>query len=430
MNRPCISDTEIRTVQDGVFNDVREDGRTLLQRRPIEISIGALDTLIGFEEFNGSVVEVNLSGTIVMAAASPSVVEVCVEEAEKESDETSLPSQGCGQLYISIDAVPSVLNFYACAVSNNSTRHRRDFLSHLALTIQNVFGAEGVQAQEQGGVAEPKPVDADKFGEAGNGRGSEVEPCDEEGPSDAPVQTATVEKNTNGSRNLNCGFPAKDLYIGKGYAFRIDVDVHVLQAAGGNLLSAIVVAVHSVLRKIKLPYVNLYQVTSSQVTVELDHSKPYGRPVNWMSLPLLAVLLLSPTRHYVVDPLPREELAIPQQLHVAANRDGQLCYMQYQQYPSRRGNPYMLASSSAANTDTYSATSEKASPDAGNSKKRSREGEEDISAVHQNGISNYSQNLFGVHLPDCMAAIEDAVHVCQAMIAECDAALETTAAPE
>ncbi|CCW64478.1 unnamed protein product [Phytomonas sp. EM1] len=423
----CISDTEIRTVQDGVLNDVREDGRTLLQRRQVEISTGTLDASIGFEEFNGSSVEVDLSGTIVLAAASPSVVEVCTDETEKEFDEKRPSSQGYGQLYISIDAVPSVLNFYAYAISSsNSASHRRDFLSHMALTIQNVFGAESVQAQEQGGVAEAKPAGDNKLAEIGSNGGDEVEAGDEEGPSDVPPQTATAERSANGGRNVNCGFPAKDLYIGKGYAFRIDVDVHVLQAAGGNVLSAIVVAVHSALCKIKLPYVNLHQVTSSQVTVELDHSKPYGRPVNWMSLPLLAVLLLSPTRHYVVDPLPREELAIPQQLHVAANRDGQLCYVQYHQYPSRRGNAYMLATSSATNTDiTHSASTKE-----GNPKKRSREGdEEDVGAVSHNDVSNYPKDLFGVHLADCMAAIEDATHVCQAMIAECDAVLEAAAAP-
>ncbi|KEG07033.1 exosome-associated protein 1 [Trypanosoma grayi] len=158
------------------------------------------------------------------------------------------------------------------------------------------------------------------------------------------------------------------------------MDVHVLQANGGNLPSIISLAVHAALKKIKLPCVTLYE-TSGGVSLEVDPRKAFGKPVDWSRLPVLAVMLVSPTRHYVVDPTLPEELALPQQLHVAVNAAGQVCHTRFQQLPSRRGNVWRLG-------------------------------------------GQQQQPPSGMNMPDFAAMLHDAPYICQAMISECDEALQ------
>lgn len=407
-----ISLAEVRAVQDGVANDVREDGRTLLQRRPVYItprsSPSAVAAVVGGSDggdaagvaqqsYSGSYVEVRASGTVVLAAATPTVVDGCATAAPspvsgadnadgaKEAAAAAPHDAGRGQLHITIDAVPHVLDAYAGTVGGrNTNRYRRDYLAFLAATIRAVFGAAQVQVQEQQGVAE-----------------AEVVPEEREGAEDE-VGAGTVSSSAiapagsgrgDGETSLASGFPAADLYIGEGFGFRVHVDVHVLQCAGGNLFTAIAYAVHAALRSLQLPAVTLHRAPGdgAGVSVEVDRSQPYRRPVQWSQLPLLCVLLVSPTGHYVVDPTLREEWALPQQVHVAAGASGQVFYFRYQQLPSRRGNRYQLQEAGKADAEACAA---------------------------------YVAPPMALNLPDCWAVLSDAVYVCQAMIHDCEVALQ------
>lgn len=62
------------------------------------------------------------------------------------------------------------------------------------------------------------------------------------------------------------GFPARELYIGAGYAFRIDVHLHVLQGLGGSVTSLLALAIHVALKTLQLPHVTL-QTSAAGVTV-------------------------------------------------------------------------------------------------------------------------------------------------------------------
>ncbi|KAG5506501.1 hypothetical protein JKF63_06004 [Porcisia hertigi] len=388
-----ISLAEVRSVQDGVANDVREDGRTLLQRRPIQLtvqpnpsSLAASATDNAQESYNGSYVEVNASGTVVLAAAMPSVVDGCATPGLNPSvgtDPGCASDTGKGRLHITIDAVPHVLDVYASAVGGRSvSRYRRDYLSFLASTVRQIFGAAQVEVQEQHGVAEAEvvPEGADEVHDKAVTASS----------SDLSAEAGVSLVNTGDC--LFQGFPATDLYIGEGFGFMIHVDVHVLQSSGGNLFTAITYAVHAALRSLRLPAVTLHKAPgdSAGVSVEVDCSQPYRKAVSWAQMPLLCVLLVSPTGHCIVDPTLREEWALPQQVHVAAGVNGQLMYFRYQQLPSRRGNAYQLRSSDAWPTD---------------------------------GCAGYVVPPSALSISDCWSVLTDAVHICQAMLQDCEEAL-------
>ncbi|KAG5480051.1 hypothetical protein LSCM1_06474 [Leishmania martiniquensis] len=392
-----ISLAEVRAVQDGVASDVREDGRTLLQRRPIHITARTSPSCLAAaaagdaqESYSGSYVEVNASGTVVLAAATPSVVDGCATAGPHSSTDTTEgcgPDTGKGQLHITIDAVPHVLDAYASAVGGRSVgRYRRDYLAFLASTVRQVFGAAQVEVQEQQGLAEAEVVPEDDA-EASGGTAAARSSSPSAG---APGVAAAAGSS---SERVVSGFPATDLYVGEGFGFVIHVDVHVLQCSGGNLFTAIAYAVHAVLRSLRLPAVTLHKAPGDDagVSVEVDRSQPYRKAVNWAEMPLLCVLLVSPTGHCVVDPTLREEWAMPQQVHVAAGANGQVMYFRYQQLPSRRGNAYLLRPA-----ERPSCTSECAS---------------------------YVAPPCALSVNDCWSILSDAVHVCQAMLHECEEAL-------
>ncbi|CAG9573210.1 RNasePH-like protein [Leishmania major strain Friedlin] len=394
----AISLAEVRAVQDGVANDVREDGRTLLQRRPVHITARTSPSSLATaaagdaqESYDGSYVEVNASGTVVLAAATPSVVDGCAtagpnSSAGTEHERTS--DTGRGKLHITIDAVPHVLDTYASAVGGrNVGRYRRDYLAFLASTMRQVFGAAQVEVQEQQGVAEADVVQE----EAGEATVGACTASSSSSPS-AGASWAAPAAGCSGDHMLN-GFPAADLYVGEDFGFMIHVDVHVLQSSGGNLFTAIAYAIHAVLRSLRLPAVTLHKAPGdgAGVSVEVDRSKPYRQAVSWTHMPLLCVLLVSPTGHCVVDPTLREEWAMPQQVHVAAGANGQVMYFRYQQLPSRRGNAYQLRPA-----ELSSAT---------------------------DGCASYVAPPSALSVNDCWSILCDAVHICQAMLHDCEEAL-------
>lgn len=404
----AISLAEVRAVQDGVASDVREDGRTLLQRRPIHITARASPSAMPASTtsstaaaasttgdvpqaaYNGSYVEVRASGTVVLAAATPSVVDGCGTAAPGSS---GAEDAGRGQLHVSIDAVPHVLDAYASAVGGRSvSRYRRDYLAFLAATVRQVFGAAQVEVQEQQGVAEAELVPDEEEGgtadisKAGGGDGVSGVSASASGAAGSGSSGGAGA----GAPGVSSGFPAADLYIGDDFGFRIHVDVHVLQSSGGNLFTAIAYAVHAALRSLRLPAVTLHRAPgdAAAMSVEVDRSQPYRKAVSWAQLPVLCVLLLSPTGHYVVDPTLREEWAMPQQVHVAAGASGQVLYFRYQQLPSRRGNAYQLRAADSGDA-----------------------------------CARYVAAPSALGVADCWAVLLDAVHVCQAMAHDCEEAL-------
>ncbi|CAD2215166.1 exosome complex component RRP42 [Angomonas deanei] len=286
-----ISNTEVRNIHEGVAADVREDGRSRLQRRPVQLRSIPRD-----RSYNGSRVEVSIGQTTVVASSSPSV-----EEGEG------------GRLRIAVDMTPSVVDFYGDSLGGRNRRYRAAYTAFIACAVQRTFGAESVEVRDSDGVAEAeRPEDGEEEGEG-------------------------FPSTATGSSGGRCGFPVKDLTIGKGYAFTIDVDVHILQATSGNALGAISLAVRAALQTTQLPAVTLHEGAAG-VAVEVDVERPFSSGVDWSRLPVLCVLHLSPTRHYLVDPNVTEELALPQLALLAVNLQGQVCYSVLRRHPCRHGD--------------------------------------------------------------------------------------------
>lgn len=359
-----LSLVEVLSVQQSLADHgVRWDGRHLLQHRPLiiggeEAMHGSTRLLPQENQFTSSSSCVRLDTTVVTAVASARVIEL-----DDDDDDDSEHGSGSGgetttnregQLHISLHAPRHIrqqyLEAYQGSGSGGSRRADRQFFAMAALTMREVYGAERVTVLNTTlaeGVAEATAAGASGSGAVGEDNAEEEgNKAMEDDILHHSVKGKNDTEETRRGRQQtrrqpsaaagHTGFPAAQLYIGKGFAFEIHVHVTILEAGGGNMLTAVSAAVLAALRKARLPHVTLHD-TSSGVSVEVDSSRPYAKPVDFSQLPQLIVLGISPTRHYVLDPTWEEELAMPQQLHIATNPSGQLMYSRFQQMPSRRG---------------------------------------------------------------------------------------------
>lgn len=327
-----LSDTELFALQESVRVGVRLDGRSLLQHREIWVS-GETATAESPEgedlelspTTEPTFTEVKLGETHCTATATPSVFRDAAWENGDESTESE------GRLEIAIDVVPEVKERYAAALlgsssgSRGSQRQRSALLfSSLALTVRQLFGARNVRVVNEtlsDGVAAAQVVLEEENEEGGLSEGGFPE-----GVSGSLV-----------SSGIATGFPAKELYIGKGFAFQIHVDVHISEGGGGNALTAVSTAIYFALQRLRLPHVVLHE-SPQGVSAEVDTRRAYaGQPPSFAQLSRLVVLGISPTRQFIVDPTWEEEMAFPQQIHVGVQDGGVVSFSRYQQFPSRHG---------------------------------------------------------------------------------------------
>lgn len=304
--------------------------------------------------------------------------------------------RGEGMLDITLGAVPRAISEYASALiggggkggnrfSGGMNDRARYLLSTLALTLRQIYGARQVRLLDStlvdgAAVAEELLEPPLLFSSAETGKATVKEDKEDKGEAEkkkeegsaadprcpphipphqedssataSPTQrgekeaTASVEVSPFlGSSPCSCtpsfssGFPAEALYIDLGFAFHIRVDLVILESAGGNLLTALSTAVYTALQRLALPHVTLHRGPRG-VVAEIDPQRCFTmKPIPPLEARLSRVVVMgiSPTRQYIVDPTWEEEVALPQQLHVAVNAEGQVTYVRYQQWPSRRG---------------------------------------------------------------------------------------------
>lgn len=253
---------------------------------------------------------------------------------------TSPSFRGKGVLDITLGAVPRAIHEYTSALigagsggkglqryeGGGANARSRYLLATLALSLRHVYGARQVRCVDTT-LADGAVV------------AEEVLEEEEEGGGENPPEVEE-RRSAFSTTPLATGFPAEALYIDLGFAFHIRVALVILESAGGNLLTALSTAVYTALQRLALPHVTL-QRGPRGVVAEIDPHRRYTtKPIPSLEAHLsrLVVLGISPTRQYVVDPTWEEEIALPQQLHVAVNASGQVTYARYQQWPSRRGN--------------------------------------------------------------------------------------------
>lgn len=308
------------------------------------------------------------------------------EKRGKEPMPSGSSCHGKGMLDITLSAVPRAMTEYASALigggggkgkgfSGAAAWRSRYLLSTLAWTLRQVYGARQVRLMDStlvdgAAVAEELPSE-DPFPSKEGTPSSEGEGTKGESGHLFSSSSTTIPKKENttteeedaaagerGGRGrplphslsastfpssftpLSTGFPAEALYIDLGFAFHIRVDLVILESGGGNLLTALSTAVYTALQRLALPHVTLHKGPRG-VVAEVDPRRCFtSKPIPPLEkhLSRVVVMCISPTRQYVVDPSWEEEVALPQQLHVGVDADGQLTFLRYQQWPSRRGS--------------------------------------------------------------------------------------------
>lgn len=282
------SDAEHRRIVSGLMQDVRGDGRSLCQHRPLFVTSGQVPHASGSSR-------VLLSGTEVFVTVHTTVVEADV-----------------GRLQLHLDWVPTVTARYAQSLGGSNTRYARMFMAHLATVVQTLFGASSFTLEENG--------TADGVADAEEGEGMEA-------PSPSPPSSSPASRDS--------GFPALQLAIGNGFAYQLDADVSVLHADGGNILGAVACALREALRSTQLPFAVVHE-TPNGVAVEVDRTKPAIMAVDWSSLPLACVMHCT-SEYYVVDPSLEEELSLPTRIVIgAAPGKGTVSFAGLQPLPSSR----------------------------------------------------------------------------------------------
>ena len=281
--RAATSDTENKAIREGICVGVRGDGRALEQARTPTIVCGAIP------HSDGSA-HVDLDGTQVVCSVNCNVLET---------------RDGRGKLRIFLDALPSVVSIYGTMISGTAPCGRSQFLAFISQNLCAAFGASAYVAQETG-----------------------------------TVEAVTEEQNDEVPALLST-FPGEQLSLTHNFAFVLDVDVHLLQCHGGNILGAASLAVRAALTSTRPPAVTLHE-TAAGIAVELDRSSSFQHPISWKSLPIISFLRLSDSS-YVVDPTLPEEAALPQWAIVAAAGPEAVSYFTFGSFPSQKGPARMYS---------------------------------------------------------------------------------------
>lgn len=361
-----LSNSEAKAIAQSVLLDVRADGRTRIQHRPMIVKSNVIPRACGSsvvilggtasetrsqQEHNGpssghniynkSNAELDddddlggfdnhLAAQRVIAAfgsdaASKNTTKVLASvsaEVVQVSEDPTVPSSlEFGSMEAHLDCVPSVVSMYSRFYqdSRGGMNSRGLLLTHLTSTLSKLLGAKvtlsGASNLSSGGA------------DAADGAHDEANPDNAEITEEGPLRGGST-----GPRVSPTFY--SDLYIGHGYAFHLHVDVHILQGGGGNLLAAASLAILAALKSMKLPHVDVNVSADGRVAVEVDPRKAFtgrkGRNLSATSskkaetsigtdvpavrcddVAVFVSTALINSSYFAVDPTLAEELALP-----------------------------------------------------------------------------------------------------------------------
>jgi hypothetical protein len=205
-----------------------------------------------------------------------------------------------GTVVVRVDCAPSVVFSYAKNIGTTSPKFRSAFLGTLADTIAALLGASN-------SVRESTDT--------------------------ATGASGDEEQSPSGSSSFS-PLPLKDLYCGGGFAFKLTVDVQVMQCNGGSIVSAASYAIRGALASLKLPFV-IVSESPMGYSVEVNKTKPFQKIIDWSEAPI-ALSVHTQNSRFLIDPSLSEEASLPLHVIVAFGWSGRLSFLKVCAQPSKR----------------------------------------------------------------------------------------------
>ena len=301
-----LSDAEVRTIISGIEANVRADGRTRIQHRPLTIALGPIPHACG-----SSQVSFSTGGD---GEETKVLVSVMADVVEIEGDYEANPRLQRGSLEIHLDCVPTVQMLYGKLYSGGvsmrsnfaaTNRGRMAFLSHSTMALSKAFGAKVSLA----GATLTAGAEVDFAGNAEEGGAAAAE----EAAVDADAAAAGPSSSTGfgSAAERSCASFYEGLYLGNGFAYELHADVNVLQGGGGNLLTAASAGILAALKVMQLPRAEVTVHPDGTASVEVHPKQARtGAPISLHEVPIIVTSCLH-KGFYCVDPTLAEETGLP-----------------------------------------------------------------------------------------------------------------------
>lgn len=292
-----LSDAEVKSITHGIEANVRADGRTRIQHRPLNIELNPVAHACGSSQVSFATGG-DGEGTRVLVSIMAEIVEVADSSIEQ------------GSMEIHLDCVPTVTMMYGKIYSGGvslrssmgaTNKGKLAFLTHSTMALSRAFGAK----VSLSGSTLNAGIETDLA--AADGENAAI--ADEDENAAAP-STPVADRA--------CSSFYKDLYLGHGFAYELHADVNILQGGGGGLLTAASAGIIAALKCMQLPRAEITVHPDGTASVEVNPKQVrLGAPIRLHEIPLLMTASLHNGR-YAVDPSLLETIAIPALLTVGS----------------------------------------------------------------------------------------------------------------
>jgi exosome complex RNA-binding protein Rrp42 (RNase PH superfamily) len=310
-----LSVTELAYARDGVVLDCRVDGRQRLEQRRIHVRRGVAAYSLGSALATIGATDGARSGeiTCVSAAVSCDVSEAVPTESASGNGNGSgnghTTPAGLGRLRFSVDfehmgmlaTIAAGSDTAAGGAAANTASRRSNAEDALLRLLASCYGLGAEEAGEGSANAAEEAAT----------RAVPVELSTSARQSPAALLRKVAAANSAARQGHVIGVDLRDLYVGEGYAYALQVDVQVRAASAGNVVGAALAAVRAALADTLLPAATVSVGSDGVAAVHLNNKQRTKR-VDASACPLALVLAVDADAGvYAADPTPAEEAALP-----------------------------------------------------------------------------------------------------------------------
>jgi exosome complex RNA-binding protein Rrp42 (RNase PH superfamily) len=307
-----LSVTELAYARDGVVLDCRVDGRQRLEQRRIHVRRGVAAYSLGSALATIGATDGARSGeiTCVSAAVSCDVSEAVPTESASGNGNGNghTTPAGLGRLRFSVDfehmgmlATIAAGSDTAGGAAANTASRRSNAEDALLRLLASCYGLGAEEAGEGSANAAEEAAT----------RAVPVELSTSARQSPAALLRKVAAANSAARQGHVIGVDLRDLYVGEGYAYALQVDVQVRAASAGNVVGAALAAVRAALADTLLPAATVSVGSDGVAAVHLNNKQRTKR-VDASACPLALVLAVDADAGvYAADPTPAEEAALP-----------------------------------------------------------------------------------------------------------------------
>jgi exosome complex RNA-binding protein Rrp42 (RNase PH superfamily) len=306
-----LSVTELAYARDGVVLDCRVDGRQRLEQRRIHVRRGVAAYSLGSALATIGATDGARSGeiTCVSAAVSCDVSEAVPAESASGNGNGHTTPAGLGRLRFSVDfehmgmlaTIAAGSDTAAGGAAANTASRRSNAEDALLRLLASCYGLGAEEAS--GGAA--------NAAEEAATRAVPVELSTSARQSPAALLRKVAAANSAARQGHVIGVDLRDLYVGEGYAYALQVDVQVRAASAGNVVGAALAAVRAALADTLLPAATVSVGSDGVAAVHLNNKQRTKR-VDASACPLAQVLAVDADAGvYAADPTPAEEATLP-----------------------------------------------------------------------------------------------------------------------